>query len=215
MFLHDQADNAIARLLLAHGAGAPMDHPWLEDLTNLLVARRISVSRFEFAFMAARREEGKRRPAPRGDKLIPEYEAMVHALRVEFDDSLPLFIGGKSLGGRVASLVATNLYSAKAIRGLICYSYPFHPAGKPGTLRTAHLATFDCPALILQGTRDPLGNRSEVESYDLDRGIHLHWLEDGDHDLKPRKKSGYTLAEHLQSAADATTSFVHGHKPGL
>lgn len=213
MFLHDEAPDPIARLLLAHGAGASMDHPWLEELTNLLLARRISVSRFEFAFMAARRETGKRRPAPRGDKLISEYEGMVHALQAELGNTLPLFIGGKSLGGRVASLAATNLHSSEAIRGLICFGYPFHPVGKPQTLRTAHLATFDCPTLILQGTRDLLGSRSEVEGYGLDLRIRVSWLEDGDHDLKPTKKSGFTLADHLQAAADAAASFIHGHNP--
>lgn len=208
MFLHDSADNAVARLLLAHGAGAPMDHPWMNNFTALLVARQISVARFEFEFMAARRSGGKRRPAPRGDKLVPEYDAAVAALAAEKDDGLPLFIGGKSLGGRVASLAAVDLFAAGRISGVVCLGYPFHPAAKPDTLRTAHLETFDCPALIIQGTRDPLGNRDEVEGYRLDKRIRLHWLEDGDHDLKPRRKSGFTFDAHMATAADKVAAVI-------
>jgi len=208
MFLHDSADNAVARLLLAHGAGAAMDHPWLNNFSALMVARQISVARFEFDFMGGRRAGGKRRPAPRGDKLVPEYDAAVAAVTAEKDDGLPLFIGGKSLGGRVASLAAPELFAAGRINGVVCLGYPFHPAAKPDTLRTAHLETFDCPALIIQGTRDPLGSRDEVEGYGLDKRIRLHWLEDGDHDLKPRRKSGFTFEAHMATAADKVAAFA-------
>ena len=208
MFLHDNAEDAVARLLLAHGAGAPMDHPWLNDFTALLVEHQVSVTRFEFEFMAARRSGGKRRPAPRGDKLMPEYEAAVANLATELRDDLPLLIGGKSLGGRVASLVATELHAAGAINGVVCLGYPFHPAAKPETLRTAHLIAFDCPALIIQGTRDPLGSRAEVEDYGLDDRIEFVWLEDGDHDLKPRRKSGFSLSDHMRTAAHAVAAFA-------
>lgn len=208
MFLHDEAQSPIARILLTHGAGAPMDHPWLNDFAALLTERNISVARFEFEFMAARRISGKRRPAPRGDKLVPEYEAAVAVFVAETDDSLPLLIGGKSLGGRVASLAAPGLFAAGSIVGLVCLGYPFHPAAKPETLRTAHLAMFDCPALIVQGARDPLGSRDEVATYELDSRIDLRWLEDGDHGLKPRKKSGFTFSDHMQVAADAVAAFI-------
>ncbi len=208
MFLHDSTENGVARLLLAHGAGAPMDHPWMNDFTALLVARQVSVVRFEFEFMAARRSGGKRRPAPRGDKLVPEYDAAVAALAAQKDDGLPLFIGGKSLGGRVASLASVALFSAGRVSGVVCLGYPFHPAAKRDTLRTAHLEAFDCPALIIQGTRDPLGNREEVEGYGLDPRIAVHWLEDGDHDLKPRRKFGFTFEAHLATAADAVATFI-------
>lgn len=208
MFLHDEAEHPIARLLLAHGAGAPMDHPWMEDVTARLLARQISVTRFEFAFMAARREGGKARPAPRGDKLMPEYLAAVERLAAVTPDGLPLFIGGKSLGGRVATLAAPDLLAAGRISGLVCFGYPFHPPKKPETLRTVHLAAFACPALILQGTRDPLGSRDEVASYTLDPRIEFLWLEDGDHDLAPRKRSGYTAEAHLDAAADKVAKFI-------
>lgn len=210
MFLHDDVPGAVARVMLAHGAGAPMDHAWMNAFATLLVERRISVSRFEFEFMAARRAGGKARPAPRGDKLVPEYQAAVAALATEVDDGLPLFIGGKSLGGRVASLAAQDLFTEGRIKGVVCLGYPFHPAGKPETLRTAHLQRFACPALIVQGTRDALGNREDVAGYNLDGRIDLRWLEDGDHDLKPRKKSGETFEGHLATAADAVAEFVAG-----
>jgi predicted alpha/beta-hydrolase family hydrolase len=194
--------------MLAHGAGAPMDHPWMNDIAALLVERHINVTRFEFEFMAARREQARRRPAPRGEKLMPEYIAAVEILARECGDGLPLFIGGKSLGGRVASMVADALFSRGHVAGLICLGYPFHPPMKPETLRTAHLASVECPALIVQGTRDALGNRDEVEGYGLDPRIEIFWCEDGDHDLKPRKKSGFTHAQHLTSAADAIKRFI-------
>ncbi|MBW2471429.1 MAG: alpha/beta hydrolase [Deltaproteobacteria bacterium] len=205
--LHDDADGAIARLVLAHGAGAPMDHAWMNAMTERLVARGISVTRFEFPFMAARRAGGKRSPAPRAEKLTGNYAAAIAAVRTE-RASDKLFIGGKSLGGRVASLIADEEYAAGRIAGLVCLGYPFHPPKKPEKLRTAHLARLDCPALIIQGTRDPLGSREELSGYGLDKRIGIVWLEDGDHDLKPRKRSGETFDGHLDAAADAIRGFV-------
>ena len=205
--LHDDADDAIARLVLAHGAGAPMDHAWMNAMTERLVARGISVTRFEFPFMAARRDGGKRAPAPRAEKLTGNYAAAIAAVRTERVGD-KLFIGGKSLGGRVASLIADEEYAAGRVEGLVCLGYPFHPPKKPEKLRTAHLARLDCPALIIQGTRDPLGSRAEVSGYDLDERIGIVWLEDGDHDLEPRKRSGETFEGHLNAAADAIRGFV-------
>ena len=119
-----------------------------------------------------------------------------------------LFIGGKSLGGRVASLIADEVFAAGEISGLICLGYPFHPPKKPENLRTAHLKVLGCPALIIQGTRDPLGSRDEVAGYAVDERIQLIWLEDGDHDLRPRKMSGETFEGHLEAAAAAINTFV-------
>jgi uncharacterized protein len=114
-----------------------------------------------------------------------------------------LIIGGKSMGGRVASMIADDLYAAGRIAGLLCLGYPFHPPEKPTQLRTAHLADLKTPTLIVQGTRDPFGTRDEVAAYNLSQAIALLWLEDGDHDLKPRKSiSGFTAADHLKTMAD-------------
>ena len=163
------------------------------------------VARFEFGYMAARRTSGHKRPPPRAETLKTEYLGAVAALAC----SGPLIIGGKSMGGRVASMVADGLYGEKAIAGLLCLGYPFHPPQRPENLRTAHLQDLRTPTLICQGTRDPLGNRDEVAGYELSTQIELLWLEDGDHDLKPRKTiSGHTLEGHLQTMAGAALQWA-------
>lgn len=186
-------------LLLAHGAGAPMDSAWMDEMAALLADRGIRVVRFEFAYMAARRE-GLRRPNPRADTVLDEYRAVIEQVRSE-TDAVPA-IGGKSFGGRVASMVADEQFAAGGIRGLVCLGYPFHPMGKPEQLRTAHLAELATPTLICQGERDIMGSREEVAGYRLSPAITVSWAPDGDHDLKPRKASGHTLAENLAAAAD-------------
>ena len=106
------------------------------------------------------------------------------------------------MGGRVASMVADELHARRRIAGLLCLGYPFHPVGKPAQLRTAHLAKLKTPTLICQGTRDPFGTRDEVAGYTLSKAIEILWLEDGDHDLRPRKSvSGFSMADHLKTMA--------------
>jgi predicted alpha/beta-hydrolase family hydrolase len=193
-----------ARLLCAHGAGAAMTSPFLETMAALLAERAVATIRFEFAYMAARRSGGGRKPPPRAERLMDEYRAAVAAL----PPGPPLLIGGKSMGGRVASMVADELHAAGRIAGLVCLGYPFHPPGRPEQLRTAHLASLACPALIVQGERDPFGGRAEVEGYGLSPVIRLHWVGDGDHDLGPRGGSGFTRKGNLAAAADAIASFA-------
>lgn len=198
-------------LLLAHGAGAAMTSPFLEKMTLLLNERGIEVSRFEFDYMAARRHGGKRRPPPRAETLVGEYRQAVEELRAAIAGRRQkLFIGGKSMGGRVASLIAGELFKAGEIAGLVCLGYPFHPPGKPENLRTAHLEVLDCPTLIVQGERDPFGGKGEVESYELSKSIGFAWASDGDHDLGPRGGSGFTRSGNLALAADAIDAFVNG-----
>jgi predicted alpha/beta-hydrolase family hydrolase len=200
---------AKCHLLLAHGAGAPMTSPFLETLTRLLTERGMRISRFEFAYMAARREVGKRRPPPKAERLVDEYVAAVATLRSRrLPPGQALLIGGKSMGGRVASLAADALNRDGAIAGLVCLGYPFHPPRKPDNLRTAHLEGLRCPALIVQGERDPFGSRAEVEGYKLAPAIRLHWAGDGDHDLGPRGGSGFTRSGNLAAAADAICAFA-------
>ncbi len=108
------------------------------------------------------------------------------------------------MGGRVASMIADELFEADRIAGLLCVGYPFHPIGKPDRLRTEHLKKLRTPTLICQGTRDQFGSKDEVSEYNLSSAIQLRWFEDGDHDLKPRKRiSGFTHADHLNSMAAA------------
>ena len=186
-------------LVLAHGAGAPMDHPWMERVAGLLAGEGVRTVRFEFPYMAARRTTGKR-PGPNPSKVL---EA---AWREVIDDlgAEGLVIGGKSMGGRIASMVAEEA----GVAGVVCLGYPFHPPGKPDRLRTAHLEAIGTPVLVLQGERDTFGRREEVEGYALSEGVRVHWLPDGDHGLKPRKASGRTEAENLAEAVRAAARFV-------
>ena len=205
-FLSDGPEDAAVTLLLAHGAGAPMDSASMSATAKALAAEGFRVVRFEFAYMAARRSGEGRRPPPKAEKIMGEYLAAV-------DQFAPrgghLVIGGKSMGGRVASMVADELFAAGRIAGLICLGYPFHPPGKPAQLRTAHLEALRAPALIIQGTRDEFGTRDEVPGYALSPAIELLWLEDGDHDLKPRKTiSGFSAADHLQSMSRAASAWA-------
>jgi uncharacterized protein len=195
--------DATVRFLCAHGAGAGMETPFLRAIVALLAERGVTTYRFEFGYMAARRQ-GARKPPPRAERLTDEYRAAVAALPA----GAPLLIGGKSMGGRVASLVADELYREGRIVGLACFGYPFHPPKKPEQLRTAHLKALCCPALIAQGERDPFGTRAEVEGYGLSPGIGVHWAGDGDHDLAPRGGSGFTRKGNLAEAADAIADFA-------
>lgn len=199
---------AEATLVLAHGAGAAMDSAGMNDLAGVLADRGIRTARFEFGYMAARRA-GTRRPPPRAESLVGEYRAVVEQVRGEPVPVENLFIGGRSMGGRVATLVADELHAEGGVKGVVCFGYPFHPPGKLEQLRTAHLVGLCTPTLICQGTRDEFGTRDEVGGYTLSPAIELLWLEDGDHGLRPRKAiSGFSYRQHLESAADATLSFV-------
>ncbi len=176
-------------------------------IAELLAERGLATARFEFAYMAARRETGKRRPPPKAEKLVTEYEAAIDLVRQRHPGRL-LLIGGKSMGGRVASYVADAAFARGHCAGLVCLGYPFHPPTKPDHLRTAHLESLQCPALIVQGERDPFGTRAEVEAMTLAPGIAFHWAGDGDHDLGPRGGQGFTRKGNLAAAADAIAAFA-------
>jgi uncharacterized protein len=183
---------------LAHGAGAGMATPFMNAMAVGLVGRGYRVARFEFPYMAGRRS-GKRRP--------PDREIVLRETWLKVVDKLGrrrLVIGGKSMGGRIASLVADEA----AVAGLVCLGYPFHPVGKPAQLRTQHLEFIKTPTLILQGQRDPFGGPAEVAGYHLPSTIRLHWLLDGDHSFKPRKSSGTTEAQNLEAAIAEIDAFV-------
>ncbi len=196
-FIFDGPAKAEVTVLLAHGAGAPMDSAAMTAAAKALAAAGLRVARFEFGYMAARRT-GERRPPPKAESVMPEYVAAIDALQPKGK----LIIGGKSMGGRVASMIADEMHAAGKVAGLVCLGYPFHPMGKPTQLRTKHLERLKCPALIVQGTRDIMGTSEEVAGYKLSKAIEILWLEDGDHDLKPRKAvSGFTAAGHMKTMA--------------
>jgi predicted alpha/beta-hydrolase family hydrolase len=200
-FLFDGFDTAPVTILLAHGAGASMDSPSMTATAKALSTAGVQVARFEFHYMAARRY-GHRKPPPRAETVNPEYIKAIADLRAKGVTG-KLIIGGKSMGGRVASMVADEMFARGEIAGLVCLGYPFHPPGKPDQLRTKHLIGLKTPTLIFQGTRDDFGTRDEVATYGLSPAIEVIWLEDGDHDLKPRKAiSGLSTGDHLKTVAE-------------
>jgi len=191
--------NATCTIILAHGAGAPMDSEFMEVVAEGLADHGLRVVRFEFPYMATRRQTGKKRPPDREPVLRTSWLDVINSVTSDH-----VFIGGKSMGGRIASLIADEA----EVSGLICLGYPFHPTGKPDKLRTEHLYALATPTLILQGERDPFGKREEVVGYKLPRRVKIEWLADGDHSFKPRKASGHTREENLQVAIAAAAKFV-------
>ncbi len=205
MLLWNRPDGPASHtLILAHGAGAPMDSAFMDDMAQRLAARGVAVARFEFPYMAARREDGRRRPPNPQPQLLSCWRE-IHTL-VRQQVTGPLAIGGKSMGGRMASLLADEL----GVDALVCLGYPFHAVGKADKPRVAHLADLKTPTLIVQGERDPMGDRQAVASYNLSDAIRVQWLVAGDHDLKPLKASGFSHEQHLDSAADAVAAFLAG-----
>lgn len=193
---------ASATLILAHGAGAPMDSDWMSDMAARLAALGVNVLRFEFPYMAQRRVDGGKRPPNPAPKLL-ECWREVYAL-VRRHVAGPLAIGGKSMGGRMASLLADEL----GADALVCLGYPFYAVGKPEKPRVEHLAELKTRTLIVQGERDALGNREAVSGYVLSPNIEMFWLVAGDHDLKPLKVSGFSHGDHLSAAASRVAAFL-------
>lgn len=178
-----------------------MDSEWMNELTKALVKKEIKVIRFEFPYMIERRELGKKRP-PNTKKVL--FETWKEVFNKVNKDSDIVYIGGKSMGGRMASLLADELKPT----GLICLGFPFHAPGKDPGERIEHLVSLKTKTLIAQGTRDAMGKKEECMNYTLSKKIKFCWLEDGDHSWKPRKSSGLTLSEHIQTAANAIDKFM-------
>lgn len=194
--------------LFTHGAGAPSDSAFMQQVALGLAEQGICVVRFNFDYMQQRIETGSRRPPERAPKLIKQFEDKITLLSDQ--KNRPMVIGGKSMGGRMASLVASlfNDNQLREVKGVACLGFPFHPSGKLDKLRIDHFPLITQKQLIIQGTRDKLGTFDEVESYGLPENIQWLWLEDGDHDLKPRIKSGFTHQAHLQKAIEHLALFI-------
>lgn len=201
-FLTDGPSDAALTLALAHGAGGPMDSPFLNKVSAGLAARGVRVVRFEFPYMARRRESGGRGAPDRPAVLLARWREVVERL----GGGPRTVVGGKSMGGRIASMIADEV----GARGLVCLGYPFHPPGAPDRLRTAHLAALATPTLIVQGTRDAFGSREEIEGYRLSPAIRVVYLEGGDHSFRPPARSGRTEAQNLAEAIALTGDFVLG-----
>lgn len=207
-FLDDGPEHAPHRIIIAHGAGAGITFSFLESIAAEIASHGIAVTRFEFNYMAARRDGGKKRPPPKAEALSGEFASMITETAARSPVGQKLFIGGKSLGGRVASLIADDQFQRGAISGLVCLGYPFHAPAQPLKLRSAHLRSMPCPALIVQGDRDPFGRRDEIEALELSPQIKFHWIGDGDHDFGPRGASGFTRKGNITDAAAAIAAFV-------
>lgn len=196
----------IGRLLFAHGAGAGHCSPFMRQFVTSLAKQGIQVLCIDFPYMQQMQETGKRRPPPPIAKTVEqfaEWYALLDDLFLE-----PLWVGGKSMGGRVATLLASQSSYAAVMPGVIVAGYPFHPTKAPHKLRLDHWPDIGCPLLVLQGERDPFGTREEVESYQLPSSAQLAWLKDGDHDFKPRRLSGLNQTVLIDEATQIAASFV-------
>jgi predicted alpha/beta-hydrolase family hydrolase len=198
-WLFDGPARARATVILAHGAGAPMDSPFMVAIAGGLARHGLRVARFEFPYMAASRVDGRRRPPDRQPALLDAWRAALAD-----HDPRRLVIGGKSMGGRMASLIADEA----GVAGLVCFGFPFHAPGKPAAERIGHLARLATPTLIVQGRRDTMGNATEVPRYDLSAAITIHWIDDADHSLVPSKASGVSEHAAWAGAADRAAQFV-------
>jgi predicted alpha/beta-hydrolase family hydrolase len=195
----DGSSDAGVTVALAHGAGAAMDTPFMNFFAHGLARCGYRVGRFEFPYMAARRQGGRGGPPDREPVLRQTWLHVVRMLKPKH-----LVIGGKSMGGRIASMIAAEA----GVAGLVCLGYPFHPVGKPQQTRTEHLRNLKTPTLILQGERDLFGNREDVAHYELSQAIRIAWLPDGDHSFKPRKSSGRTEEQNWTDALDTMAGFI-------
>ncbi|MHA2772240.1 alpha/beta fold hydrolase [Vibrio harveyi] len=185
--------------IFAHGAGAGMEHDFMTAVAKGLVEQGIRVVRFNFPYMVKRAEDGKKRPPDRAPKLLEAYEEVIAHFT-----SQPIVIGGKSMGGRMSSLLADNALVA----GVACLGFPFHPPGKPEKYKGEHLASIEKPTLILQGERDTFGKCEEFEGFALSDQVTVSFLPDGDHSFKPRKSSGYTEAGNIASTVEQLATFI-------
>jgi len=196
----DGEDNPIT-FIFAHGAGAGMDHEFMQSVAKGLAFKGIRVIRFNFPYMIKRAEDGKRRPPDRAPKLLEAYQDII-----EQCDADKLVIGGKSMGGRMAS----HLSEVDKVAAMACLGFPFHPPGKPEKYKGEHLAELQKPCLILQGERDTFGKREEFIDFDLSDSIRVEFIPDGDHSFKPRKSSGYTEQQNIALTVEKLSAFIKG-----
>lgn len=195
--------------VFAHGAGAGMESDFMTQVAEGMAKQGVRVIRFEFPYMQIRRALGTKRPPDRAPKLLEHFKAELKAI------GGPLVIGGKSMGGRMASMLVAQLNEDQDpllddIKGVVAFGYPFHPQGKPENLRAEHFENVSAPMLVLQGSRDKLGDRELVSGLVLPACMDMQWLEDGDHDLKPRKASGFTHDQHINQAISSAADFIKG-----
>lgn len=172
-------------LILAHGAGSDMRSPFLSFVHEALATRGVMTVKFNFPYV----EAGRKAPDP-PQRLLQTWRAVIRRVRVEADPG-PLFLGGKSMGGRIASMLVAGGAPAA---GVALLGYPLQPAGRPDVLRAEHLARVTCPLLFVQGSRDRLCDLGRLRTVlaGLSAAVTLHVIEEGDHSFKVPKRSGRT-----------------------
>lgn len=203
----DGPENADYTFVFAHGAGAGMEHEFMQGFAEQLAACDIKVIRFEFPYMQKRRIDGKKYPPNRQPQLVDAYKELLSELSIQNN----LIIGGKSMGGRIASLVAAEEADKFNIKALICLGFPFYAPKKnrlPEESRGQHLYQIKTPSLILQGQRDNFATDIELQAMPLSEHVNSYILPDGDHSFKPRVKSGFTLEQNIQTAVSQIQHFI-------
>jgi hypothetical protein len=209
--LFERPSSARALLVLAHGAGAGMEHPAMQGVAAGLAGRGIATLRYQFPYM----ERKSRRPDPPPLCHATVRAAVAEATRLAPD--LPLFAGGRSFGGRMTSQAQAQAPLA-LVRGLVFLAFPLHPAGRPGTDRATHLREVTIPMLFVQGTRDDLADFGLLRPLVQSLGAHatLHVLENADHSFHVPARSGRNDAEIRDDALDAVCAWLdrlHGEAP--
>ena len=199
------ADRAV---LLAHGAGSDRNGLALVTVADALAAAGIPSLRFDFPYRAAGRKAPDRPPV----LLAALRAAAAELARRTRLDPARLVLGGRSMGGRYASLAVGDEAAPLGALGLCLLGYPLHPAGRPEQLRDDHFQRIAVPVLFVSGTRDALGSPVELRkaARRLPGSVTMHWLETADHGFRPLKASGRTLEEVLAEAAAATVSWIQG-----
>jgi len=197
--------DARAMLVIGHGAGAGMRHAFMDAVVRRLADRGVATFRYQFPYM----EKGRRRPDPR-PILLATVRAAVATARARTPD-LPLFAGGKSMGGRMTSMAAAQT-PLEDVRGIVFLGFPLHPVGRPASERAAHLSMVSVPMLFLNGTRDKLAELELLEPVcdNLGSSARLRVIDAADHSFHVLKRSGRTDDEVLDELADETARFVGG-----
>ncbi len=193
--------DAIVLLVLSHGAGAGMEHSFMETLAQDLAKNKIATLRFNFAYM----EKGGGPDRPK--KAHPAIKAAIQKA-LKYSDGLTLLAGGKSFGGRMTSQVAA-LGELKEVKGIVYFGFPLHAPGKPGIERAAHLTDIKIPQLFLQGTRDTLAKFELIKKVCKKlKKATLIKMEGSDHSFKTLKRSGITHEEVIEQLAIETAKFA-------
>ena len=196
-------ENSRSLLVFGHGAGAGMKHPFMTEIAHGLAERGVATLRYQFPYI----EAGRKRPDPK-PVLLATVRAAVSRAK-DLDKKLPLFVGGKSMGGRMSSMaMAQNPISG--VKGIVFFGFPLHPPGMPSVDRAAHLADVKVPMLFLQGTRDKLADLTLLKPVikTLGKRAHLHIIEGGEHSFHLPKSQGKTDAAVLDDLSETAVQWM-------